>query len=81
MDGIGSATTGRIDKGQPSMSAALKRRLLALETARPTGTKPRELPAIVDDDVTDAELEAIRKRTGRMVYRFKDDPLWDCFLG
>jgi hypothetical protein len=62
------------------MSTTLKRRLSELEQVRSTGVKRRELPAIVHDDTTDAELEAIRKRTGREVYRFKDDPFWDCFI-
>jgi hypothetical protein len=63
------------------MSAAIKRRIAALETARPTSERPNELPSIVGDDVSDIELEAIRKRTGKMIYRFKDDPLWDQFIG
>ena len=81
MDGAGSATTGLAAKGHPTMSAAIKRRVLALESAKPPGDKPRQLPTIVEDDISDADLDALRRRTGREIYRMKDHPIWDCFIG
>ena len=51
------------------MTAALHRRLLALETRDSDHAKP--LPDVVADDTPDAELERLR-RAGREVYRMSD---------
>ena len=51
------------------MTAALHRRLQALETRDSDDAKP--LPDVVADDTPDAELERLR-RAGREVYRMSD---------
>ena len=51
------------------MTAALHRRLLALESLDRDHAKP--LPDVVADDTPDAELERLR-RAGREVYRSEE---------
>lgn len=62
------------------MSAAHRKRLRALETS--TGAvKPRPLPCLVHDDITDADLDALRKKTGQEIFRESDDEYFECFIG
>ncbi len=62
------------------MSAALRKRLRALE-ATVGADKPRQLSCLVDDDITDEELAALRKSSKHEIYRFKDDPLEGKLIG
>ena len=50
------------------MSAAIKRRLQALEVP-PQDGDGKQLPDVVPDETTDRELDHLR-RTGREVFRF-----------
>lgn len=57
----------------PSLDA----RLLALEYRECAG---RQLPEVVPDDWTDAQIAALAQRTGRAVYRATDPALLELFV-
>ena len=59
------------------MTAAIKRRLAALEST--TAAMPRPLPVIVPDTTTDADLHALRRR-GVDAYRASDHDFFELFL-
>lgn len=57
--------------------ATIEQRLVALEQYKIVA--PMELPTVVPDDTSDAELESM-KRTGRKVYRESDPAFVDAFI-
>ena len=59
------------------MTATTKRRLADLE--RTTNAVPRALPAVVPDNTTAAELDALRRR-GVDAYRKSDPAFMELFL-
>jgi hypothetical protein len=60
--------------------ATLETRLLALESMKADTTRP-QMSALVEDEISDSDLEAIRKRVSYPVYRIKDDPMATAWIG
>lgn len=62
--------------GDAMTNSLLIRRVMALEA---TDDQAKMLPSVVDDKVTDAELDRLRQR-GREVYRRSDPAFYDLFI-